>query len=125
MRRASNEVLRRYALAMVNSHSHYLVRLEQSAQNSTAITTAGTMLPQHLALLSQLQSARSNFDDVYRNIEVKTHLQAWNRHQIYAARGDDASLRDFAFNMMPVVREHMSQVQAILVTKQNDSGKPR
>lgn len=113
IQRAANPALRSFARTMVKEHSRLLLQLEQAARNSGAMTTAGTMLPQHLALLARLQSSGQDFDEVYRNIDVMTHLQALNRHRTYLVTGQNADLRNNALIALPLTRNHLNQAQSI------------
>ena len=112
IQRAANPALRTFARTMVKEHSRLLLQLEQAARNSGAMTTAGTMLPQHLALLARLQSSGQDFDEVYRNIDVMTHLQALNCHRTYLVTGQNADLRNNALIALPLTSKS-SQSSAV------------
>lgn len=114
LQRSQNAAVRSFAQMLIYDHTQLYNQLEAAAQPSGAMTTAGTMLPQHSGLIAQLEAANSvEFDATYRKIEVVTHGQAWALHQRYAAMGDDAGLRDFAFGALTIAQNHRNQAHSL------------
>ena len=74
------------------------------------------LLPQHAALLQQIQSAPpGQFDMVFRDVQIQAHQQALALHQGYASGGDTPALRAAATNIVPVVQNHLNMLQSLSV----------
>ena len=116
LQRASNSQVKILARDLVNDHSQLNGELAHAAQSSGMMFPIGTLLPQHSALLGQLQAARpEEFDTSYRDVVIRSHMRALDEHQRYASTGDQAALRNFAQAAMPIVQMRLNQAQSIVI----------
>jgi predicted outer membrane protein len=76
----------------------------------------GTMLPQHSNMLQQLSYGDpTSFSEVYRNMQVMTHMQAINLHRSYLQANPGSPLAAFASNSLAVAQAHLAAAQALQI----------
>lgn len=108
--------VRSFAQNLVSDHHHLSTRIVMAAQSAGA-TPAPMLLPQHSALLAQLQGTpAAQFDEAFRNMQVMVHMQAIDAGQRYAATGDNPTLRSVASEMVPLLQAHLSAAQNLRLT---------
>ena len=116
--RAQSPAVHSFATMLTTDHTRSTQILTAAAQAAGVAVPPPAMLPQHQALLSQLNGAGNGpaFDMAFRDIQIRAHQQALMLHQNYAANGDVAALRQAAAQIVPVVQGHLQQLQAMTLT---------
>ena len=102
------------AQMLITDHTNSTNQLLAAAQSAGITPPPPTLLPQHAALLQQLQAAPApGFDAAYRDIQIQAHQEALAVHQGYAAGGDVPALRTVAAGIVPVVQNHLTAFQSM------------
>lgn len=115
--RTQNPAVHAFATMLTTDHTRSTQILTAAAQAGGVMVPPPAMLPQHQALLSQLNAAGSGpaFDMAFRDIQIQAHQQALTLHQNYAASGDVPALRQAAAQVVPVVQGHLQQLQGMML----------
>ena len=112
---SSDPGVRSLAQMLLNDSQQMSSQLLATAPASAAMLS-GAMLPQHSAMLQQLSYGDpANFSDIYRNMQVMTHMQAINLHQGYLQSASNAPLQGFASNALAVAQAHLAAAQALQI----------
>lgn len=113
--RAQSPAVHGFATMLTTDHTRSTQILTAAAQAARVAVPPPAMLPQHQALLSQLNAAGTGhaFDVAFRDIQIQAHQQSLMLHQNYAANGDVPALRQAAAQIVPVVQGHLQQLQAM------------
>ena len=116
--RAQSPIIHGFATMLTTDHTRSTQILTAAAQAGGVAVPPPALLPQHQALLDQLNAAGSGptFDSAFRNIQIQAHQQSLMLHQNYAANGDVPALRQAAAQIVPVVQGHLQQLQAMTLT---------
>lgn len=118
--------IRAFAQMLLNDHSQVRNQMAAAAAGAGMVPPGPAMLPQHSNLLSQLQFVSAGqFDDVYRNMQVMTHLQAIELHQSYAMTGEIDGLRNFASTALPVLQHHLHTARMLTIAPPAPQQLPR
>jgi len=113
---SQNPALRSIGQMLVTDHTNSTQQLMAAAQSAGITPPPPALLPQHAALLQQIQSAPSGqFEMVFRDVQIQAHQQALALHQGYANAGDTPALRAAATNIVPVVQNHLNMLQSLSV----------
>lgn len=116
LKHTNKDAVRKYAERIKVDHE----AAEQKLR--TAASTAGTganMFPdsldaEHNRMLQALQMASyENLDAVYVKQQMKAHDTAVELYEDYARVGDNPNLRQYAMDMLPVLREHKAMLNEI------------
>jgi putative membrane protein len=68
----------------------------------------------HQALLTQLQQTQgAQFDQTYVQQQVQAHQMAVDMFRNYAQSGDDAKLKQFASQTLPILQQHLQMVEQL------------
>ena len=110
--RSQNEQIRQFAQRMVKDHTDATNRLRSAAQGQKI---PGEATQQHKQMFDELQKTEGpQFDVRYLQMQQQAHQQAIALHERFAQGGDDQQqLRQHAQQMLPILREHLQQVQQI------------
>ena len=108
-----NQLVRAFGQQMVTDHT------QASAQLATLATSKGlsvptALIPQHqqqLAVLSPLNGAA--FDAAFSDLMVVSHQEQVNLFDQAADQVDDADLRSFAREKLPVLQMHLEAAQQL------------
>ena len=113
--RAQSPAVHSFATMLTTDHTRSTQILTAAAQAGGVAVPPPAMLPQHQALLSQLNAAGSGpaFDIAFRDIQIQAHQQALTLHQNYAANGDVPALRQAAAQIVPVIQGHLQHLQGM------------
>jgi putative membrane protein len=113
---SQNPGVRQIGQMLVTDHTNSTQQLLAAAQSAGITPPPPGMLPEHQALLQQIQSVPpGQFDTVFRNVQIQAHQQALALHQAYAAGGDTPALRTAATGIVPVVQNHLNMLQSLTV----------
>ena len=114
LQRSANPALRQMAQMLITDHTNSTNQLMAAAQSAGIQPPPPTLLPQHAAMLQQLQAAPApSFDAAYRDIQIQAHQEALVVHQGYASAGDVPALRTTAAGIVPVVQNHLTAFQSM------------
>jgi putative membrane protein len=110
---AQNADVRRFAEMMVGDHTNTTAQLLAAAKQS-GITADPKLLTKHAQLLRQLRRVGDKArEKTYMRQQVMAHEEALALHQAYAARGDNAALRQVATAATPIVQAHLTEARRI------------
>ena len=113
---SQNAAVRSIGQMLVTDHTNSTQQLMAAAQSAGITPPPPALLPQHAALLQQIQAAPpGQFDMVFRDVQIQAHQQALGLHQGYASGGDTPALRAAATNIVPVVQNHLNMLQTLSV----------
>lgn len=113
---SQNQGIRQIGQMLVADHTSSTQQLMAAAQSAGITPPPPALLPEHAALLQQIQSAPpGQFDMVFRDVQIQAHQQALQLHQGYASGGDTPALRTAATNIVPVVQNHLTMLQSLAV----------
>jgi len=113
---SQNPGVRQIGQMLVADHTSSTQQLTAAAQSAGITAPPPAMLPEHQALLQQIQSAPpGQFDMVFRDVQIQAHQQALALHQAYASGGDTPALRTAAAGIVPVVQNHLTALQALTI----------
>jgi putative membrane protein len=115
--RAQSPAVHNLASMLIADHTRSTQMLMAAAQSAGLTPPPPVLLPQHQAMLDQLNAAGSgpSFDTAFRHVQIAAHQQALQLHQNYAASGDVPQLRTVAGQIVPVVQMHLNQLQMMTV----------
>ena len=113
---SQNPGVRQIGQMLVADHTASTQQLMAAAQSAGITAPPPAMLPEHQALLQQIQSAPpGQFDMVFRDVQIQAHQQALALHQAYASGGDTPALRTAAAGIVPVVQNHLTALQGLTI----------
>jgi putative membrane protein len=114
---SQNPAVRQIGQMLVADHTNSTQQLMAAAQSAGITAPPPALLPEHAALLQQIQSAPpGQFDVVFRDVQIQAHQQALALHQGYASGGDNPALRTVATGIVPVVQNHLNMLQGLTVS---------
>jgi putative membrane protein len=104
-----------FGAMMVRNHTESTAKLKSAAGSaSPAIVPNAKLTPELEANLAKLRSAtREDFDTEYRTQQIMAHQTALATLEGYQASGDVQQLKDWAGEIVPVVRNHLDQIQGM------------
>lgn len=117
LQKSQNEDIKPFAQQMVNDHT-------QAANDmKTVIASEGATQPsqptialdhEHQKMVDKLNKLSSvEFDKQYVKMQVKAHNDAVSLFRDYAKNGDNASLKSFAAQTLPTLKEHQQHIKEI------------
>jgi putative membrane protein len=113
---SQNPGVRQIGQMLVTDHTNSTQQLTAAAHSAGITVPPPALLPEHAALLQQIQSAPpGQFDTVFRDVQIQAHQQALALHQAYASGGDTPALRTAAAAIVPVVQNHLNALQTLAV----------
>jgi len=118
MQASQNPAVQQLAQKLITDHTNSTQMLMSAAAAAHVMTAPPAMLPPQQAMLDQLRAAGTGyaFDQAFQQIQIQAHQEALTLHQNYAASGDVAQLKATAGQIVPVVQQHLSMLQALQLT---------
>jgi len=115
--KAQSPAVHSFATMLQTDHTQSTQMLMAAAQAARLTPPTPTLLPQHQALLDQLNAAPagSAFDQAFQQVQIQAHQQALTLHQNYATSGDVPALRTTAGQIVPVIQRHLAMAQSLQV----------
>jgi putative membrane protein len=115
LQRSTTPAVQSFAQQMIADHTNAGKKLDAVLAGSNSAVTPPKMLDaRHQALLEQLSQAEGErFDAEYIRMQVQAHQEAVALFTAYADGGDDAKLRAFATETLPVLRHHYEEVRKL------------
>lgn len=114
LQRTQNAQVRSFAEQMMRDHPRLSETLMAAARRGGLNPHTPALMPRHADMLNKLASTGpAQMDAAYLAMQVIAHEEALTLHQMYAASGDNTSLRDAATSAVPVVRGHLQHVRGL------------
>lgn len=111
MDRSKQKEVRKFAERMIKDHTEAAERMKSAAMGQTVPDEMSTL---HTQTLEQLrQSDDKQFDARYLQMQLQAHEEAILLFEQYAATGEQESLKQYAEQMLPVLRAHLQSVKQI------------
>jgi putative membrane protein len=112
---ASSAGVKSFAAMLIQEHTKSTNDLKAAAAKaSPAVTPAPALTAEQQANLDALGKVKgAAFDTLYAQVQVPAHENALAMMQGYAARGDQAPLKDFASKTAPVIQKHLDQARGL------------
>ncbi|MEQ5787883.1 DUF4142 domain-containing protein [Erythrobacter sp. NFXS35] len=109
----SSDEVRAFGRMMIDDHTASTRDLMAAAGQSGGPASMPTQLDsEHRAMIDRLENLDGeNFDNEYMTQQMAAHRKALAMHEAYAERGDNAELRQFAQNVVPVIRGHYGRLE--------------
>jgi putative membrane protein len=110
---SKDPAVQKFAQHMVSDHSTTTKEI-MAAAKADGIAVPAAMMPKHAEMLTRLKATdAATFDAAYVQMQDMAHQEAVALHTSYAQAGDDAELVAVAKKAVPIVTEHLKDVQAI------------
>lgn len=109
---SENEHVRAFANRMIEDHTAAGDRMRQAAQ-ADGVEVPESLMVDHRSQLRNLAELPNNFDQAYLAAQVAAHNEAVSLFEGYAQGGEEGSLRSFAAETAPKLREHLREVTAL------------
>lgn len=112
-RKASNADVKSFAQRMVDDHGKANTQLKSIAAQK-GVTLPATLpadMKQEMDHLSKLSGAE--FDRMYMSHMLKDHKKDVSEFEKQASKGADSSVKSFAQQTLPTLREHLTMAQSI------------
>ncbi|WP_158238477.1 DUF4142 domain-containing protein [Pollutimonas subterranea] len=112
MDRSKQDQVRQFAERMIKDHSGAAERMKSAAMGQNIPDDMSAL---HAKALEALRHADDKqFDAQYLRTQLQAHQDAVLLHEQYAATGEQESLKQYAEQMLPILREHLQSVEAII-----------
>lgn len=103
-----------FANMMIKDHTKSTMEVKAAAKSDGVMVGAPKLMPAQQKMIAELKAAKpSDREKVYINQQVMAHQQALDLQQTFASSGDKPALKKAAAVIVPVVQNHLSEVQAI------------
>ncbi len=103
-----------YATAMTADHSQHNADLKALAQRK-GVTLPTQLDSAHQSKLDDLAKEDANdFDQAYAEVMVEGHQDAVDLFENTAENSEDADIRQFASNSLPILKRHLEMAQSML-----------
>ncbi|MDZ7964520.1 MAG: DUF4142 domain-containing protein [Nostoc sp. DedSLP03] len=112
--RGTSDAVKQYGQRMVQDHTLANNQLKQLATQKgvTLPTTIGTKNQQVKQRLSKLSG--TNFDRQYLNQMLQDHEKDVSLFQTEAEQGQDADVKTFAGQTLPILQDHLQEVRSLI-----------
>lgn len=113
LNKSKDSKVKEFAQQMVDDHTKAGDKLKETLKSSKVDAKPENSLDdKHEKMLEQLKSAKdTSFDSQYINMQRDAHKEAVDLFGSYSKEGDDNSLKDFAAQTLPTLKEHLSHVK--------------
>ena len=116
LQKSSNEAIRSFANRMIVDHEEARSVLARARQEAgvTLAPTPGGLEPRRAAVLDRLGVLQAaEFDTVYVESQLATHLEVVDQVGAYSQNGDIGSLRSYAQTMLPKLQQHLEMAKRL------------
>lgn len=105
---AQSTEVKSFAQRMIEDHTKANKDLAAAARQAGAQVPEPKLEPKHEEVISQLKKQTGQaFDRTYVDAQVSAHRQAVDQFQAYAKQGDNAQIKQFATQTLPVLQKHL------------------
>jgi putative membrane protein len=114
--KGQSEAVKEFGRHMVEAHSKTSEELKAIVQAEKLNVELPTKLSKkRRKLIAALNNAKpEDFDRVYAKQQAKAHERAVELFDDYAEEGNNASLKQFAANVLPTIKQHREQAEKLL-----------
>ena len=112
---ASSSAVKTFAGKMISAHTQSTAKLKSIASGlSPAITPDDTLSADQQSTIASLKGQTgAAFDSAYAAAQVDAHQKTLDALKAYAASGDNAQLKGFANDMIPIVTAHLNMAKGL------------
>lgn len=108
----TSDAVKAFGARMVKDHEASTASLKAAATQN-GLNLAPTLSPDQDAKLTALRNAGEGFDALYAQQQVAAHETALQALRDYAAKGDNAALKDFATKTAQTVERHLEDARKL------------
>jgi putative membrane protein len=115
--KGQSDAVKQFAQQMVDAHTKTTEELTGIVKAKNIKVDLPTKLDaKHQKLIDDLNSAPAkDFDKTYANQQVDAHQEAVHLFKKYAAKGDDADVKQFAEKTLPTIEHHLEDAKKLPV----------
>jgi putative membrane protein len=115
--KGQSDVVKQFAQQMVEAHTKTTEELTGIVKSKNIKVDLPTKLDaQHQKLIDDINSASPrDFDKTYAKQQVDGHQEAVHLFKKYAAKGDDADVKQFAEKTLPTIEHHLEDAKKLPV----------
>jgi putative membrane protein len=115
--KGQSDAVKQFAQQMVDAHTKTTEELTGIVKTKNIKVDLATKLDaKHQKLIDDLNSASANdFDKTYAQQQVDGHQEAVHLFKKYAAKGDDADVKQFAEKTLPTIEHHLDEAKKLPV----------
>ena len=113
--KGQSDAVKQFAQQMVDAHTKTTEELTGIVKAKNIKVDLPTKLDaKHQKLIDDLNSAPAkDFDKTYANQQVDAHQEAVHLFKKYAAKGDDADVKQFAEKTLPTIEHHLDKAKKL------------
>ena len=115
--KGQSDVVKQFGQRMVDAHTKTTEELTGIVKSKNIKVELPTKLDaKHQKLIDDLNSASpQDFDKTYAKQQVDAHEEAVKLFKKYAAKGDDADVKQFAEKTLPTIEHHLDEAKKLPV----------
>jgi putative membrane protein len=114
LKRATGAKVKEFAKRMAIDHRASNDKLNSAVQSAQLPPPPTGIDPKQQEVMDQLSTASGReFDRAYIDMQVKAHKEAVEFFSTYANEGDNAELKSFAQQTLPMLEDHFKHVQTL------------
>lgn len=114
LKKSKSDAVLAFAKMMLADHSEAATKLKQVLDEAKLSAGPDALDARHRVVLDDLATKDgADFDKAYLDAQTRAHARAVALFESYAKGGDNARLKAFAGELLPVLRKHLEQVSQI------------
>ena len=113
--KAQSDAVKQFGSQMVDAHTKTTEELTGIVKTKNIKVDVPTKLDsKHQRLIDDLNSASpQDFDKTYANQQVDAHQEVVDLFKKYAAKGDDADVKQWAERTLPTIEHHLDEAKKL------------
>jgi putative membrane protein len=112
--KGQSDAVKQFGTQMVDAHTKTTDELTGIVKTKNIKVDLPTKLDaKHQKLIDDLNSAVEGFDKTYAKQQVDGHQEAVDLFKKYAAKGDDADVKQFAEKTLPTIEHHLDEAKKL------------
>ena len=112
--KSGSEKVKAFANQMIADHTQAGTKFKQAVAEAKLTPPAEKLDTRHQAILDDLtKRAGAGFDQAYIKAQHDAHVEAVGLFDAYARSGDNARMKQFAAELLPVLNEHLQHVTSM------------
>ena len=113
-RRGESPALHRFAQMMIEHHAQTTAATTAAARSAGMNPPPPELMPMQRDMIARLQGLNgAAFDREYRTQQIAAHRMALTLHSNYASSGDTPSLKTSASSAVPIVQQHLTEIEGM------------
>lgn len=114
LKKSQSEAVLAFAKTMLADHTNAAATFKQALDEAKLSPGPDALDARHRVVLDDLATKDgADFDKAYLDAQTKAHERAVALFQSYADDGDNARLKQFAAELLPVLKKHLDQVAKV------------